>query len=1018
MIEPHSGSGPGQGVDLRAGTDVSDMAPPVFLSDHILEGSTAEESLNDKTAEWLRSYGLAAEAEQRIPDIPGGERSAHKLDVVVEMDNECVVLEAEFHPAGGVRGDALKRLPENAHLTWRGMPITKALTIVYPEEYRRMPESYSKQLLVSCEELPFQPVERDAEGSIVWGAQQTGSLGDLANLLASYWTRSSTSAGVDKIVRRASEAIDAAAGILANDPYIQQPHDDSDPAATCALVWLNALLFQELLASDLTPANIPPPYTGQSIPVPQHTDTPSDTLRDWEFILEINWYPIFDLAQRSLPRVAAPRNKQALDILRRQAKEMAQEQAIRRHDIAGRVFHRLLSSRKFLATNYTTIPAAVLLAGLAFGSEHGPLGGKALHDEEALAENLRIVDPACGSGTLLMAALQELLAACRRSKSAAGDMAGGTVSLNLKPLLEKSLYGFDVVPGAQHLTNTTLSMAETTQVLSGLPIYVVPHDCHPDSGQPRLGSLDFLRRAPNHGSTTSMELFPSPGAATRVTGTGEHRRDLHLPKGVDLFICNPPYTRAGGPGNEDHTAWNPMFGSVLSKRDKAKMNSALRKTLATTIGSLYAGLGSAFVALIDQEIRLGGMVALVLPLTAITGSRWRPVREKLLKDYVVEWVVVSHDLRHRPKRASLPGRQWVSFSESTRIAETLVVAVRRENPDPSHHVKFVNLRYNPDEPADAMALTRALLNSREGHPVSGRTSLLSSEIACPHPTHKYGEILSIPQGELTGDAWAYTAFTQSTLMDSIVRMRIERRIGSAALPLTTLGHMVDLGPYHMQIKGRDGLFDCRTGKPGPLDLPALWHHKSNEEKTLTLDGNAVLTRRIGKQPAQDRMLQRHGHLHLASELRHAPQRLAAAYTNRKMLGISSWITLLPKQPRLGVEETLCLWLNSTPGLLLRIVHANRPYLGRSRLPHELASTMPALNIDSLSAAQLRAGLDLFGELKGRTLQGFAHINTDPVRQELNHRLVTEVLGGNYDTAEYVASLTEALSLEPLLTARH
>jgi len=983
------------------------------------EGSTAEESLNDKTAEWLRHYGLEAQAEQRIPGVPGGGLHAHKLDVVVEMDSECVALEAEFHPARGVRGDALKRLPDSGHLMWRGMPITRAVAVVYPEQFQHMPESHSKQLLVSCEDLLFRPVERDKERRIVWGAQQVGGLGDLANLLGSYWIQSSTSASVEHIVRNASEAIDAAAAILANDPYIQQPHDDSDPAATCGLVWLNAFLFQELLASDLRPASIPSPHTGQSIPVPQHTDTPSDTLGDWEFILSINWYPIFDLARRSLLQIAAPRDKHALGILRKQAKEMAQEQAIRRHDIAGRVFHRLLSSRKFLATNYTTIPAAVLLAGLAFGSERGPLGGKSLNNEGALADELRIVDPACGSGTLLMAALQEVLAACRRAKSTAGSMAGNPIKVNLKPLLENSLYGYDVVPGAQHLTNTTLSMAETTQVLSGLPIYVMPHDCNPDSGIPRLGSLDFLHGSPNHGSTMSMELFPSLGAATRVTGTGEHQRDLHLPVNVDLFICNPPYTRAGGPGSEEHTEWNPMFGSVHSKRDKTKMNAALRKTLSKTIGSLYAGLGSAFVALIDQEVGLGGMVALVLPLTAITGSSWRPVREQLLRDYDVEWVVVSHDPRYRHKRANLPGRLWVSFSESTRIAETLIVAVRREKPDPNHRIKFVNLRHNPDEPADAMALTRALLNSRVDHLVSGRTNLLRSEISCPTRTHTYGEILSVPQGELTGDAWPHAAFAHATLTDSVIRMRTEGRLGPAAAPIVPLGDITDQGPYHMQIKGKaNGVFDCKEGRPSPLDLPAIWHHNSNKERTLALDGNAVLSRRVGKQAAQDEMLQKQGHLHLASELRHAPQRLAAAYTNRKMLGVRSWVTLIPKRPRPGAEETLCLWLNSTPGLLLRIVHANRPYLGRSSVPHELARTMPVLDIDNLSAAQLQAGLDLFHQLKNRPLQGFAHINTDEARQELNHRLVIEVLGGDGNTAQYVASLTEELSLEPTLTARH
>lgn len=50
-------------------------------------------------------------------------------------------------------------------------------------------------------------------------------------------------------------------------------------------------------------------------------------------------------------------------MLIRTAREVIESGMIRRHDVAGRVFHRLLDSPKFPATNYTTIPAAILLAG-------------------------------------------------------------------------------------------------------------------------------------------------------------------------------------------------------------------------------------------------------------------------------------------------------------------------------------------------------------------------------------------------------------------------------------------------------------------------------------------------------------------------------------------------------------------------------------------------------------------------------------------------------------------------------
>ena len=549
------------------------------------------------------------------------------------------------------------------------------------------------------------------------------------------------------IYSEAPHAIDAAAATLRNDPYLNLPHDDSDPAATCALVWLNALLFQQLLAANLLPANMPAPHRNTAIPVPQANASVDDTLKDWNLILSINWYPIFELARKSLTQISKSRADQALSGLSACASHMAQNQAIRRHDIAGRIFHRLLNSRKFLATNYTTIPAAAMLAGLAFGSPNGPLAGKPADDEEALATSLRIVDAACGSGTLLMAALQEVAKACRAARSMQG-------SPNLKPVLEQSLWGYDVVPGAQHLTNTTLSMAETSQVLSGIHIYVMPHDVDKTTGKhkARLGSLDFLKSAPNHKSTKAVQLFPQAGAASRTMMTGEADTGVHLPEVVDLFIFNPPFTRAGGPGDAAHTAWNPLFGSVLSKADSKKMTTALRKTLTSTMGSLYAGLGSAFMALIDQEIKEGKMLAVVLPLTAVTGSRWQPVREGLLDGYVIEWVIVSHDPRNRTKKTTLPGRRWVSFSESTRIAETLIVARKAaasadaarsddHRIKDDHRVKFVNLRHNPDDPADAIALTRALLNHKQGKPVTGDTDMLCADIDYQHPTDKWGEII-------------------------------------------------------------------------------------------------------------------------------------------------------------------------------------------------------------------------------------------------------------------------------------
>ena len=155
-------------------------------------------------------------------------------------------------------------------------------------------------------------------------------------------------------------------------------------------------------------------------------------------------------------------------------------------------------------------------------------------------------------------------------------------------------------------------------------------------------------------------------------------------------------------------------------KDAKKMTTALSKTLKGTAASLYAELGSAFLTLAHEHLGIGERLAFILPATALTGSRWQPVRQLLLDCYHVEWVVVSHDPRTRSARVGLPGRHYVAFSESTRLGEALIVATRRrEHVDDAGRTQFVNLRRNPDEPIEALGVARALLSARAREGVDG-----------------------------------------------------------------------------------------------------------------------------------------------------------------------------------------------------------------------------------------------------------------------------------------------------------
>ena len=913
---------------------------------------TKEMSLNGKLAEYLRREGLDAVEEQTLRNV-GGNR--HQVDVLVDLDEYAVALEAEFAPGNGQK-DALRRLTDPP-LQWRGLPVLAVYAITYPKRLQRMVPSEAYEELNDADDLMFC---HRMSSSNDWSENVVGSVKVLAGLLHDYWAKSDNGQNIETVVTLTSNAIDNAREALKD----KNGERGSDPAATKALVWLNALLFQELLSKKLDSKTLPEEHKGKQIPRPEPDRGVSHLLEQWEYILAINWWPIFHVARESLKQTPPNEAGRALVILKSAAAEIAEAGVIRRHDVAGRIFHRLLDTRKFLATNYTTISAAILLAGLAFDDKH-PLWRKLSFADPEVLKKLKIVDPACGSGTLLMAAAQEISKRIRRDSE--------SEKFHTKAMLENSLYGFDVVPAAIHLASSTLSMAENSQLITNMNLWRMHHGIL--NGVPRLGSLDMLKTSVTQGNAEQLGLFDDADDGIRISGQGERKeKTVKFPRECDLIITNPPYTRAGGPGDEANTDWNPIFGSLLDSNAQKRMKKALNAALKKTPAGVYSGLGSAFLLLADENIKGGGRIAFVLPSAVITGSSWKPMREMLLRNYEIDWVVTSHDPRQRNSRGGLPGRIYASFSESTSISETLLVATRTKgHPDGKHHVRFVNLRQNPTSTIDALSLARSLLEIRS----NGTEILIGGK--------SRGEIRRVRQTSLTSDPWVDTSFVQSKLLD-IAKDLAKGNFHGHNIPLANLSDSWKFGPYEMQIKHPvQGLFDCdESHDPMRSGYPAIWHHSANSVNSLETTANAHLTPKSKKSTNEQKiMLQRSSKLQLARELRHNTQKIAAVVTDKPMLGVRSWISLKPVKATPGGIETLCLWLNSTPGLLLRFIHANLPYPGRSLVTHTNGAKLKVIDVGTLSEKQLLEGLSAYMKLRKLEMKSIHHMNRDDTRRKVD-----------------------------------
>ena len=215
---------------------------------------------------------------------------------------------------------------------------------------------------------------------------------------------------ITEAVRRASavlqdeeleEALAKALGLVAEE--------DGGAKGICtvaALMLCNACLLQRRLRDE------PEMLTIMRLDKVAGARNPREVLEiAWESILEKDYAPVFEPGLAVL--AALPDGNDAVDNAIKGIAECANRVADSLSDLgydhAGPLYHRILGSARSDGAFYTNNLSAVMLARLAL-----PLDFVDWSDPEAVGR-LRIMDPACGTGTLLMAAMQTIKARARAS---------------------------------------------------------------------------------------------------------------------------------------------------------------------------------------------------------------------------------------------------------------------------------------------------------------------------------------------------------------------------------------------------------------------------------------------------------------------------------------------------------------------------------------------------------------------------------------------------------------------------
>ena len=887
-----------------------------------------------------------------------------------------MILETELEPALTVEADALSRLGMEID----GQRVQNVFAVTVPGRLRSASQLHLYQRL-PCATLVWQEWRIDGTS----GPKLSGTAIEFGNAVQ----RTSPPSGdldeavdaLDEGARRAGSRLYSSPGTLGRVSKIFGTEPSDEAANMAALVIINAMVFQERLASNEVA------FQPVSAAMRDGRFSRLALLQVWEHILSIDYYPIFSMARDVVQELSEVEATDVLGECATTAATLLGMGAVGRHDLAGRIFNRLISERKLLAAFYTSIPASTLLAGLALSQDRW--SHVDWNSREELSR-LCVVDPSCGTGTLLMAAYWQIVQ--NHSATTAGD---SDDQLLHQALVEKVITGADVVQAAIHFTAATLAAMSPSVKFEQMQLHTLRLG-RDTSKKIWLGSLDWLEAPETQSffSTTEEQI----GAASGEGGIVQ--RPI-----ADLVISNPPFTRRGSDGGKEEAiarVFSLPEGDTESQQAIAKRTSALLKG---TAANQIAGHGSSFAVLADRLVKPGGRISLVLPVTALSGESWREVRQMLASRYEVEVVVSSHD------------PNLLSMSYDTAIAEALLVGRRLSDGEGSTgRGRFVNLWRAPYSETDALALVRALnaaasipLHRSDGPPVGGSPLMVGGE--------QWGEVVDGPIGEAPWSAARWRQALTSQFAAALERGELWNEDGSQVagyVPVAAMGHVCNVGPQDRRIRGSLGMFDAHHGWNGDAQFPAIWSLDSSVHQSMSTEPNAWLSPKPGRD--HQSVWSQSGTLQITRDVRYNAQRVMTTRTNVRTLGVSQWHTLTVNEDdpivRSEREVTLALWCNSPLGLLLNANHSNRSQAGRGRGNKGMLETLTTLDVRKLESWQLDEAQSIWRDLGNREFQSLHQCAVDHVRIQLDKRIVKDLLGLGEGAVASVVRLRTLLAVDP------
>ena len=763
---------------------------------------------------------------------------------------------------------------------------------------------------------------------------------------ASIYTHIATESGLGKPGQMTAitiaDAVKKAASIFAGDNSIlvssretlELPAaPDREIATVIALLLCNACLLHKRLKSDASDMQMLAGLDGVA-----RAENPVERLSTaWKEILNRDYEPVFRPALALLERLPREKNvMRATRILAEHAESLADSLNELGYDHAGPLYHSILGSAESDGAFYTNNISALMLAGLVLSPNFVDWS------DYKTATGLRILDPACGTGTLLMAALKVI----KDRGVEHGTFTSDTLARAHERLVEHSIRGLDINYHATQLAASNLTLGAPNVNYKAMSLHTLQHGPQPNAKGARvlLGSLELL---PDAVAGRKPNLLAAAKNA-QISNQNEPKKHGRAPdiRELDVVLMNPPYTANDKRGRKYAAAdIRRMQQRELTIRDMiAKVDPEAAKVIdANSIRTYFTPLADA---LLKEE---GGVLGKILPTTACTSTSGLAERKFLASRFHIDMIVTSHD----PKRPN--------FSENTDIHESLLICRRKTPRNISAPTLFVSLTRKPEHPSEIDAVTTWLAAIHERR------------------SHRWHALFHWPEDRMAAGDWTPAQWFNGKLASAANKIELLRA-------LTPLGQMASVEPEGRRV--RDAFINPVRNDAQCL-YSVMWRHQTDECRSMKMAADFHTEPKAGRMDYAETLLPKASRMLIASKINPQAIRTASIFLAAPALG-NTWT---PVNPRFGtvaplrVQKAWCAFINSTLGILL-LLNRRQKKLTYSNYSLDQLRALPC---PDPSKVDIRALAKVFDTLGKRELLAWPQMNQCTVRERLD-TVVAETVG--------------------------